>query len=116
MEGSYSLIASPSKITSTAAELSAQGTAIRSLSSEMTGTVTSISAAWTGANAEKYIQKFTKLQVSMDEIDAMIQRHANMLTEIAQNYERATSENDSELNSLAQMDSTIGTGGLEPPL
>lgn len=116
MEGSYSLIASPSKITSTAAELSAQGTVIRSLSSEMTGTVTSISAAWTGANAEKYIQKFTKLQASMDEIDAMIQRHANMLTEIAQNYERATSENDSELNSLAQMDSTIGAGGLEPPL
>lgn len=116
MEGSYSLIASPSKITSAAAELSAQGTAIRSLSSEMTGTVTSISSAWTGANAEKYIQKFTRLQASMDEIDTLIQRHANMLTEIARNYERATNENDSELNSLGQVGSTTGAEGLEPPL
>lgn len=116
MEGSYSLIASPSKITSIADELKTQGAAIRGLSSEMTATVTSVSAAWDDENAKSYIQKFAELQANMDEINALIQKHANMLTIAAENYEHATSKTAGAVASLGQAGSTSEADGLAPPL
>lgn len=99
MEGTLKV--APERLTSAAAEFSACGSAVRSITAEMTSIVAGLSSAWAGEDASAYTAKFNGLQDDIEKLHAMVQEHVSDLTEMAQVYSGAVSGNVTEISGLS---------------
>ncbi len=97
-----SIYVSTSKLTSTANSFYATGNQIKSITSQMTSLVNTLSGkVWSGDAANAYKRKFSELQDDMNRIAKKIQEHVDDLRAIAQEYERTEQANISAGNSLS---------------
>lgn len=89
MEGT--LLVTPEELKSTASEFSADGTSVKSITSEMMNLINELASNYEGDAATAYINNFKKLQDDMNQIDQKIQEHVSDLNEMADNYQRTES-------------------------
>jgi WXG100 family type VII secretion target len=91
-----------SKLTSTANQFNATGNNIKSITSNMTSIVNSLSGAiWTGNASTAYKKKFNDLQDDINRIIKMVNEHVEDLNQMAKEYDAAEQTNISVANSLS---------------
>ena len=96
------ILVTPQKLKNTATQFNSTGNSVKSITNQMTSTVKSLTGqVWTGDAATAYTKKFDGLQDDINKFTKMISDHAQELEQIADNYEKAETENTSEANSLS---------------
>lgn len=91
----------PEKLIETAAEFQNTEAGIRSLTAEMTAIVDSFKPIWQGEAATGFANRFAALSDDMEKLYAIIRKHADNLTEMANEYRLAEEESSNLAASLA---------------
>ncbi|MDE6957729.1 MAG: WXG100 family type VII secretion target [Lachnospiraceae bacterium] len=92
---------STGELTKTATSFQSAGSNIKSMTSQMTSTVKSLTGnVWSGDAASAYLKKFDGLQDDINRMIAMINEHVKDLQEMAREYEKAETANLSAANAL----------------
>ena len=94
----------PEQLVSTANEFQGIGNTIRTLTADMTNTVTGLSSIWEGEAATAYVAKFNGLQDDIERMHAMITEHVTDLTEMARVYSDAE---NADLDEIATLSSDV---------
>ena len=94
----------PEQLISTASDFQSTGNTIRSLTSDMTSTVTGLSSIWEGEAATAYVTKFNGLQDDIERLIGMVNEHVNDLMEMGRVYSNAET---SDLNEIATLSSDV---------
>ena len=94
----------PEQLISTANEFQGIGTTVRSLTTEMTNTVTGLSSIWEGEAATAYVAKFNGLQDDIERIHAMITEHVTDLNDMATIYANAEK---TDMDAIANLSSDV---------
>lgn len=90
------------KLTSTANTLNSTGKQIKSITTQMTSMINSLSGSvWSGDASSAYKKKFNELQDDINRMSKMIDEHVTDLTAMAKEYEKAESANVTLANSLS---------------
>lgn len=93
---------STAKLTITANAFSATGNQIKSITTQMTVTVNTLSGSiWNGDAANAYKKKFNGLQDDINRMVKMIQEHVKDLNNMAREYEQTEASNINLGNSLS---------------
>lgn len=82
----------PEKLIETAMDFNTCENNIRSLAQEMTTIVDSLKPVWQGEAATGFANRFASLSEDMNRLYALIRKHSNELTEMAEEYRQAESE------------------------
>ncbi|MBO4903616.1 MAG: WXG100 family type VII secretion target [Lachnospiraceae bacterium] len=82
----------PEKLIETAGEFQNTESRIRSLTREMIAIVDSFKPIWQGEAATGFSNKFAALSDDMEKLYALIRKHADELTEMANEYRQAEEE------------------------
>ncbi len=90
----------PEKLIETAGEFQNTEANIRSLTEEMIAIVDSFKPVWQGEAATGFANRFASLSDDMNRLYAMIRKHADDLTEMANEYRQAESESSELAGSL----------------
>lgn len=90
----------PEKLIETAGEFQNTEASIRSLTEEMIAIVDSFKPIWQGEAATGFANRFASLSDDMNRLYAMIRKHADDLTEMANEYRQAESESSQIADSL----------------
>ena len=90
----------PEKLIETAGEFQNTEANIRSLTEEMIAIVDSFKPIWQGEAATGFANRFASLSDDMNRLYAMIRKHADDLTEMANEYRQAESESSELAGSL----------------
>ncbi len=90
----------PEKLIETAGEFQNTEANIRSLTEEMIAIVDSFKPIWQGEAATGFANRFASLSDDMNRLYAMIRKHADDLTEMANEYRQAESESSQIADSL----------------
>ena len=90
----------PEKLIETAGEFQNTEAKIRSLTEEMIAIVDSFKPIWQGEAATGFANRFASLSDDMNRLYAMIRKHADDLTEMANEYRQAESESSQIADSL----------------
>jgi len=91
----------PQRLRNASSEFAATSAQIASATGNMTQTVTSLTGSvWTGDAGSAFVNKFSGLNDEIRKIDTMIKEHADDLSNMANEYERAESANMMAANSL----------------
>ena len=90
----------PEKLIQTAGEFQNTEANIRSLTEEMIAIVDSFKPIWQGEAATGFANRFASLSDDMNRLYAMIRKHADDLTEMANEYRQAESESSQIADSL----------------
>ena len=90
----------PEKLIETAGEFQNTEANIRSLTEEMIAIVDSFKPVWQGEAATGFANRFASLSDDMNRLYAMIRKHADDLTEMANEYRQAESESSQIADSL----------------
>ena len=90
----------PEKLIETAGEFQNTEANIRSLTEEMIAIVDRFKPIWLGEAATGFANRFASLSDDMNRLYAMIRKHANDLTEMANEYRQAESESSQIADSL----------------
>lgn len=91
----------PEKLTETAQEFSSTESNIRTLSEEMISIVESMKPIWQGEAATGFANRFAALSDDMNRLYAMVRKHADDLTEMANEYIQAETESENLASGLA---------------
>ena len=91
----------PEKLIETAGEFANTESNIRSLTTEMISIVDGFKPVWQGEAATGFANKFASLEDDMNRLYAMIRKHSEDLTEMANEYSRAETESENLASALA---------------
>ena len=91
----------PEKLIETAGEFANTESNIRSLTTEMISIVDGFKPVWQGEAATGFANKFASLEDDMNRLYAMIRKHSEDLTEMANEYSRAETESENLAAALA---------------
>ena len=91
----------PEKLTETAQEFSSTESNIRTLSEEMISIVESMKPIWQGEAATGFANRFAALSDDMNRLCAMVRKHSDDLTEMANEYIQAETESENLASGLA---------------
>ncbi len=91
----------PEKLTETAADFQNTEAAIRTITQEMISVVDSFKPIWQGEAATGFSARFASLSDDMNKLYALIRKHADDLTEMANEYRLAEDESGSLAQSLS---------------
>ena len=90
----------PEKLIETAGEFQNTEANIRSLTEEMIAIVDGLKPVWQGEAATGFANRFASLSDDMNRLYAMIRKHAEDLTDMANEYRQAESESTKMAGSL----------------
>ena len=90
----------PNELITVSNEFSAKGSAVSTLTSEMTNLVVGLSSIWEGEAATAYTTKFRGLDDDIQLMNRMIQEHVTDLQDMANAYSQAESANLSDIEGL----------------
>lgn len=82
----------PEKLTETAMDFANTESTIRSLTEEMISIVDSFKPIWQGEAATGFANRFSSLTEDMNRLYALIRKHSDELTEMAEEYRQAEAE------------------------
>ncbi|MBO4266370.1 MAG: WXG100 family type VII secretion target [Lachnospiraceae bacterium] len=91
----------PEKLIETAGQFQNTESRIRSLTHEMIAIVDSFKPIWQGEAATGFANKFASLTDDMEKLYALIRKHADELTEMANEYRQAEEESSGLAAGLA---------------
>lgn len=91
----------PERLTETAADFLNTEAAIRTITQEMISVVDSFKPIWQGEAATGFSARFASLSDDMNKLYALIRKHADDLTEMANEYRLAEDESGSLAQSLS---------------
>ena len=91
----------PEKLIETAGEFANTESNIRSLTTEMISIVDGFKPVWQGEAATGFANRFASLEDDMNRLYAMIRKHSEDLTEMANEYSRAETESENLASALA---------------
>ena len=91
----------PEKLIETATEFQNTEAGIRSLTQEMISIVDSFKPIWQGEAATGFANRFASLSDDMEKLYAIIRKHADNLTEMANEYRLAEEESSNLAAGLA---------------
>lgn len=91
----------PEELISASQQFDGTGSAIRTLTSQMTEVVTSLTSIWEGEVASQYQAKFQGLQDDIERLHSMIHEHVEDLVEMAENFRKAEDDSSSVVESLS---------------
>lgn len=91
----------PEKLIETAGEFANVESNIRNLTQQMIEVVDSFKPIWQGEAATGFSNRFASLSEDMNSLYALIRKHADDLTEIANEYMQAEQESTELAGSLA---------------
>ncbi|MCR5688179.1 MAG: WXG100 family type VII secretion target [Lachnospiraceae bacterium] len=91
----------PEKLIEAASEFMNTETVIRNLTEEMISIVESFKPVWQGEAATGFANRFSSLSSDMNRLYAIIRKHSEDLTEMANEYIQAESESGSLAGSLS---------------
>ncbi len=91
----------PEKLIETAGEFANTESNIRSLTTEMIAIVDGFKPVWQGEAATGFANRFASLEDDMNRLYAMIRKHSEDLTEMANEYSRAETESENLASALA---------------
>ncbi|MBQ7203373.1 MAG: WXG100 family type VII secretion target [Eubacterium sp.] len=91
----------PEQLTATAGEFQNAASEVRTLTADMTNTVTGLSSIWEGEAATAYVAKFNGLQDDIERLIAMINEHVTDLNEMARVYSDAEKADLDEIATLS---------------
>lgn len=84
----------PEKLMETAAEFQNTETAVRNLTQEMISIVESFKPIWQGEAATGFANRFASLSDDMERLFALIRKHSESLSEMANEYRLAEEESN----------------------
>ncbi|MCR5590309.1 MAG: WXG100 family type VII secretion target [Lachnospiraceae bacterium] len=90
----------PEKLIEAAGEFQNTEASIRSITEEMISIVDGFKPVWQGEAATGFANRFSSLSADMNKLYAMIRKHADNLTEMANEYRQAESESGNLAGSL----------------
>ena len=90
----------PEKLIETAGEFANTEANIRSLTQEMISIVDSFKPIWQGEAATGFSNRFSSLSDDMERLYAMIRKHSEDLTEMANEYRQAETESENLAGTL----------------
>lgn len=91
----------PAKLREASDQFSTANNNLKTLTQQMLDEINGLRGSWSGDAADQYTSKFSKLQVDMNKMSAMIQEHVNDLQEMASEYENAENSNMQTTSELA---------------
>ncbi len=91
----------PEKLIETAGEFANTESNIRSLTTEMIAIVDGFKPVWQGEAATGFANRFASLEDDMNRLYAMIRKHSEDLTDMANEYSRAETESENLASALA---------------
>ncbi len=91
----------PEKLMETAREFADTEARVRSLTDEMVSIVDGFKPIWQGEAATGFSLRFSSLRDDMERLYALIRKHSDDLTEMANEYRQAEEESRSMAESLA---------------
>ncbi len=90
----------PEKLIETAGEFQNTEANIRNLTQEMISIVDSLKPVWQGEAATGFANRFASLSDDMNKLYALIRKHAEDLTEMANEYRQAEADSSEMAGSL----------------
>lgn len=100
MEGN--ILVTPAELTKTAEEFRSQGKRVADLTSGMISQVNSLSSAWEGEASAAFINKFSRFQEDMEQMNQMINEHIADLYQMAEIYDDTEQKNLDDIAALAE--------------
>jgi WXG100 family type VII secretion target len=100
----------PEKLQAAAEQFRSEGEQVAATTGAMVNLASSLAGVWQGEASAAYIAKLRGMEGNIQRMVRMIREHSGDLREMAQNYERAESENTASAGALKQTEMHEETG------